>query len=100
MPIIKTKLQAQSASFKDNAQAMSQLTQTLTEIIEAIVKGGSEKARQRHTEQGKWLPRDRIAALLDKGSPFLELSMLAAYGVYEDPLPAAGIITGIGYVQG
>ncbi|HRQ60188.1 MAG TPA: carboxyl transferase domain-containing protein, partial [Alphaproteobacteria bacterium] len=68
--------------------------------LAAIEQGGGEKARARHTERGKLLPRERIDGLLDPGSPFLELSALAAHGVYDDDVPAAGIITGIGRVAG
>ena len=60
----------------------------------------SEQARQRHLKYGKLLPRDRLNELLDPGSPFLELSQLAAYQVYDDPIAAAGLITGIGRVSG
>ena len=63
-------------------------------------RGGSESARTKHTERGKMLARDRVDALLDPGSPFLELSPLAAYGMYDDAVPSAGIVTGIGRVEG
>ena len=62
--------------------------------------GGSEKARERHVSRGKLLPRDRVMNLIDPGSPFLELSPLAAYGMYDGAVHAAGIITGIGRVEG
>ncbi|MGE0750111.1 MAG: carboxyl transferase domain-containing protein [Variibacter sp.] len=62
--------------------------------------GGSKKSRERHVSRGKLLPRDRVMALIDPGSPFLELSPLAAYGLYEDAIHAAGIITGIGRIEG
>src|SRR4029434_10361402 len=61
---------------------------------------GGERARQRHVDRGKLLPRERVDALLDPGTPFLELSPLAAHGMYDDQAPAAGIITGIGRVSG
>lgn len=65
-----------------------------------ISKGGGDKARERHLSRGKLLARDRIEALLDPGSPFLEFSQFAAYEVYDEPVPAAGIVTGIGRVAG
>lgn len=70
------------------------------QLIETIKLGGSEKARQRQRELGKLLIRERIEQLLDRGSPFLELSPLAGYELYDDPLPAGGIITGIGQIHG
>ena len=63
-------------------------------------QGGGETARQRHLARNKLLPRDRVAGLIDPGSPFLELSQLAAYGLYDNEVPAAGIVTGIGRVSG
>ena len=65
-----------------------------------IKLGGGERSRERHISRGKLLPRDRVNALLDDGSAFLEFSQLAAYKVYEDNVPSAGIITGIGRVGG
>ena len=65
-----------------------------------IALGGSERARERHTSRGKLLPRDRVDHLLDRGSPFLELSALAAYGMYDGESPGAGMITGIGRISG
>lgn len=96
------KLQAQSANpeFSANKEAMEKLVADLKAKLIRIEQGGGEKARTRHTERGKLLPRERIDALIDPGSPFLELSALAAHEVYEDDIPAAGIITGIGRVSG
>src|SRR5215831_4286630 len=62
--------------------------------------GGPQRARERHVERGKVLPRDRVMRLIDPGSPFLELSPLAAYGMYDEAIHAAGLITGIGRVEG
>ncbi|HBH89203.1 MAG TPA: methylcrotonoyl-CoA carboxylase, partial [Hyphomonadaceae bacterium] len=70
-----------------------------TDVAKAAL-GGSEKSRARHTARGKLLPRDRVRHLLDPGAPFLELSQLAANGLYGEDIPGAGIITGIGLVQG
>ncbi len=72
----------------------------LRERLAAVAEGGGEKARRRHLERGKLLPRTRIDRLLDPGSPFLEIAPLAAYGMYEDKAPAAGLIAGIGRVAG
>src|SRR5690625_95442 len=79
---------------------MGQLVAQLREHLERVALGGSQRARRRHTERGKLLPRERIDRLVDPGTPFLELSPLAAGGMYEDQAPAAGIITGIGVVAG
>ena len=83
-----------------NAEAHAALIAELRERIGATAQGGSEKARQKHLDRGKLLPRDRVEALLDPGSPFIELSPLAANGMYGDASPGAGIITGIGRVSG
>ncbi|PFG38250.1 3-methylcrotonyl-CoA carboxylase beta subunit [Georgenia soli] len=79
---------------------LADLTDELRERLAAVRLGGSESARKRHVERGKLLVRDRVDRLLDPGSPFLELSPLAAYGMYDDEVPAAGIVTGIGRVAG
>ncbi|WP_295690837.1 carboxyl transferase domain-containing protein [uncultured Brevibacterium sp.] len=83
-----------------HASAHAELIAELRERIAATARGGSEKSRQRHLDRGKLLPRDRVEQLLDPGSPFLELSPLAANGMYDDASPGAGIITGIGRVAG
>lgn len=97
---IGTSIDNSSASFKTNKAAMEKLVADLRAHVAVIEQGGGDKARERHTSRGKLLPRDRIACLLDKGSPFLELSQLAAMDVYDDIVPSAGIITGIGRVSG
>lgn len=96
MPLIQSQLQP--AQLKLNAAYMTGLVNTLQTILQKIALGGEPKARERHTQQGKELPRNRIAQLLDPGAAFLELSPLAAYQVYDDIVPAAGLITGIGRV--
>src|SRR5699024_3737179 len=83
-----------------NAEAHAELIAELRERIRATARGGSEKSRQRHIDRGKLLPRERVEHLLDPGTPFLELSPLAANGMYDDASPGAGIITGIGRVAG
>ena len=100
MPVLHTSVEPDSAAFRDNAAAMAALVAELCGKTRELALGGGEQARQRHLERGKLLPRERINRLLDGDSPFLELSPLAACGVYDEPLPGAGIITGIGRVSG
>ena len=83
-----------------NAEAMQRQVDDLRRLVATVSEGGGEKARERHVSRGKLLPRERLDALLDPGSPFLELSQLAAYRVYDDEVPCAGLITGIGRVCG
>ena len=97
---IKSKLNNRSTEFLANSDAMQNQVDDLAEKISAIKKGGGEKYQQRHKDRGKLLVRERINALIDPGSPFLELSQLAAYNVYEDEVNAAGVITGVGRVSG
>ncbi|GAB3034047.1 carboxyl transferase domain-containing protein [Bowmanella dokdonensis] len=100
MPRIETKINNKSQAFADNAAHMQKQVADLREKIAQIQQGGGEQANKRHTDRGKLLPRERINALLDPGSPFLELSQLAAWQVYDDYVPAAGLIAGIGRVSG
>ena len=100
MPQIASKLDLASADFAANAQAMRTLVGDLREKTRQVAAGGGETARARHVSRGKLLPRERIERLLDPGSPFLELSPLAALGMYGDEAPCAGIITGIGRISG
>jgi 3-methylcrotonyl-CoA carboxylase beta subunit len=100
MPAIKSKLNPRSEEVQANARAMAALVTDLREKVERIALGGDEPARSKHTARGKLLPRERVKLLLDSGSPFLELSQLAAFGMYGDEAPGAGIITGIGRVSG
>ena len=100
MPTIKSKLKTSSAEFAAAQQAMRERIAQLEQITAAAQQGGDDGARSRHLSRGKMLPRDRVAALLDNGTPFLELSALAAHEVYGEAVPAAGIITGIGTVSG
>jgi 3-methylcrotonyl-CoA carboxylase beta subunit len=89
-----------SARWQANVEAHTALVEDLRAVQAAAALGGGERARTRHTERGKLLPRDRVDALVDPGSPFLELSPLAAHGLYDGDAPAAGIITGVGRVAG
>ena len=105
MPILESKLNARSADFQANALAMRGLVDDLNAQIAKASLGGGEVARARHTGRGKLLPRDRVQMLLDPGTPFLELSPLAALGLYPDrdgtdSAPCAGVIAGIGRVSG
>lgn len=100
MTKIISQLNPASNEFKENQAAMQSLLDELQTIIKQIAQGGDEKARKRHLQHGKLLPRERLQQLLDPGSPFLELSQLAAYEVYADQVPAAGIIAGIGRISG
>ncbi len=105
MPALQTKLNSRSADFQANAAAMRALVVDLNEKIAQTQDGGGAAARAKHTARGKLLPRDRVQMLLDPGTPFLELSPLAALGMYldrdgSDSAPCAGIIAGIGRVSG
>ena len=100
MAKIISKINPRSQDFIDNVAHMKVQVNDLKEKLSEIKLGGGEGSRQRHLARGKLLPRDRVSALLDAGSPFLELSQLAAFDVYKDNVPCAGIITGIGRVGG
>lgn len=100
MPKLKSSIQTKSSSFKENAAAMQGLIADLETKTAQASLGGNERSRDRHVSRGKLLPRDRVARLLDPGTPFLELSPLAANGMYNDDIHAAAIITGIGRVSG
>ena len=105
MPALETKLNARSADFQANAAAMRALVDDLGEKVAKSAAGGGDTARAKHVKRGKLLPRDRVQMLLDPGTPFLELSPLAGYAMYpdrdgSDSAPCAGVITGIGRVNG
>ena len=100
MPVFKTKINLHSDDFQRNAERMRELVGDLKEKMKKISIGGSEEARGKHIERGKLLPRERVNLLLDSGSPFLEFSQLAAHDMYDNDVPSAGIITGIGRVSG
>ncbi len=101
MPVIQTKLNTRAADFADNTAHMQAQVDDLGEKLAEISLGGNEKSRERHVSRGKLLPRDRVAGLLDPGSPFLEFSQLAGYKLYgKDQVNAGGVITGIGRVSG
>src|SRR5436190_1347380 len=100
MGAIQSKLNPRSEEFQANSRALGTLVADLRAKVERAAQGGDEPARAKHVARGKLLPRERLRLLLDTGSPFLELSQLAAFGVYEDEAPGAGIITGVGRVSG
>ena len=100
MSAIENTINLKDDSFIANRQRMERLCDELRTNIAKIALGGSERARKKHLDRGKLLPRERIRQLLDPATPFLEFSQLAAYQVYEDEIPAAGLITGIGRVSG
>ncbi len=100
MTVLRSDIDPRSAEFAANAAAMHALVEDLRARVAEVTQGGGEAARKRHLSRGKLLPRDRVAGLIDPGTPFLELSQLAAYGMYDDEVPSAGIVTGIGRVSG
>ena len=100
MAQIVSKIDIRSKEFADNRAAMVPLVDDLRATLRRNAEGGTPAARDKHRKGGKLLARERIAALLDPGSPFLELSALAAQGVYGEDLPGAGLITGVGRVSG
>jgi 3-methylcrotonyl-CoA carboxylase beta subunit len=100
MTVLTTALDRRSDAFRANEGAMRGLVADLRDKLATIEEAGGEGARRRHLSRGKLLPRERVRLLLDPGSPFLELSALAAYGMYDGEVPAAGIVTGIGRIMG
>lgn len=100
MPVLSSKIDTTSPDFAKNRAAMAALTADLQRLIAHYRKGGSERAKEKHVSRGKLLPRERVERLLDPGSPFLELSQLAGHDMYEFEVPGAGIITGIGRIEG
>ena len=97
---IASGVDTQSKEFRANASAMRRLVQDLEARRAEAALGGPQRSRDRHAARGKLLPRERVLQLIDAGTPFLELSGLAANGMYEDAIHAAGIITGIGRIEG
>lgn len=99
-PILPTLYTADSPEAQTRAAHNRALAEDLRARVGAAALGGDERSRERHVARGKLLPRERVEHLLDPGSPFLEIGQLAAAGVYEDDIPGAGLITGIGMVSG
>jgi 3-methylcrotonyl-CoA carboxylase beta subunit len=100
MSALQTTINPGSDEFRANEATNLALTAELSQRLQATALGGGQQSRQRHIDRGKLLPRDRVDRLLDPGSPFLELSPLAAEGMYDGAAPGAGIITGIGRIAG
>src|SRR5437764_3030124 len=99
-PVLETSFDPSSSEAVSRRAAMSALVDELRARTAQTALGGPERSRERHLSRGKLLPRDRVERLLDPATPFLELSALAANGVYDDEAPGAGLITGIGRVNG
>ena len=100
MAILHTQINTRSPEFAANSAAMFTQVNDLRALLARVHEGGGEKAQHRHTSRGKLLPRERINRLLDLGSPFLEIGQLAAHEVYGEEVPAAGVVAGIGRVEG
>ena len=100
MTVLTSPLDPRSEGFRANATAMRAVVDDLRAKTETISLGGDEASRQRHIGRGKLLARERVRTLVDPGSPFLEFSAFAAYGMYDGAVPAAGIVTGIGRIAG
>jgi 3-methylcrotonyl-CoA carboxylase beta subunit len=100
MPVLPTAVEPRSTEFAENATRMRALVEDLRVQADRVREGGGAAAREKHLSRGKLLPRDRIRALIDPVSPFLEIGQLAAHGMYGGEVPSAGIITGIGRVEG
>src|SRR5215469_10861647 len=100
MERIESRINNASDEFRRNREVMEDAVQQMRERIEQVKLGGPPQARSRHTERGKLLVRERIRRLLDPGTPFLELSTLAAFGMYGDEAPGSGLVTGVGRLMG
>ena len=100
MTVLATALDTGGEAFRGNEAAMAALVDDLETQVARVAEGGGARVRERHLARGKLLPRERLHVLLDPGAPFLELSQLAGHGLYEDAVPAGGIITGIGRIEG
>ncbi|MCO5056886.1 MAG: methylcrotonoyl-CoA carboxylase [Rhizobiaceae bacterium] len=100
MPVIQSAVSPASDAFRANSEVMEGLLDELRQIAARTERGGSDDARQRHVERGKLLPRERLSQLLDKGAPFLEVGQFAAHDMYGGEIASAGIITGIGRIEG
>ena len=100
MSVLETLLSVRSDAFRANRGRMRRIVEETSRIATDIMQGGPEHARARHLDRGKLLPRERVARLLDPGSPFLEIGLFAAHGMYEGEVPSAGLVTGIGRIAG
>ena len=100
MSVIDSHVSTGSEAFAVNAAHMHEQLAQVRQVAERVLQGGGERARERHVSRGKLLPRDRVQTLLDAGSPFLEVGLTAAHGLYDDAAPGAGVIAGVGRVAG
>jgi 3-methylcrotonyl-CoA carboxylase beta subunit len=100
MNVIESQVRPRTAEFQANAAAMRALVEDLRAKARQVAEGGGAAAREKHAARGKLLPRERVDRLLDPGTPFLEIGQLAAFGMYDDQAPSAGLIAGIGRVHG
>jgi len=100
MPTLASTISTSSDTFRANAERMKALVADISAKAAKVERGGSEEARERHTSRGKLLPRQRLAQLLDPGSPFLEIGQFAAWGMYDGDIASAGLIAGVGRVSG
>ena len=99
MQVFPSRISSRDSEFKANFQANRRLSCQLSDLLDTLALGGDERSRQRHVQRGKLLPRERVKALLDPDTPFVEFSPLAGYRVYDDEVPGGGLISGIGYVR-
>jgi 3-methylcrotonyl-CoA carboxylase beta subunit len=100
VPVLNTTINPNSEAFAENKAHMQAQVDDLYQVVQKLMLGGGAKSRERHTSRGKLLPRDRIETLLDPNTAFLEIGQLAAHEVYEDYVPCAGVVAGIGQVAG
>jgi len=100
MSTFKTTIDAKADTFAANKAAMQGAVDDLRAVLSKIEQGGGDKARKKHLDRGKLLPRQRIEKLVDEGTPFMEFSALAGHGLYGNGVPAGGIITGLGRING
>jgi len=100
MTVIRSALNPRDETFKQNAKVLQHQVNELREVAAGVARGGPESSRKRHQARGKLLPRERVSALLDGGTAFLEIGQLAAYGMYDNDAPSAGLIAGVGRVSG
>ncbi|MDG1209176.1 MAG: carboxyl transferase domain-containing protein, partial [Paracoccaceae bacterium] len=97
---LTSNLSPRDATFQANRQAHLDAMAEIRDAAEAAAQGGGERSRDRHVKRGKLLPRDRVAGLLDPGSPFLEVGATAAHGMYDGAAPCAGMVAGVGRIEG
>src|SRR6186713_524158 len=100
MAVLQPQISPSSETFRANAERMQALVADIADKAASVERGGSDEARERHVSRGKLLPRERLAQLLDTGSPFLEIGQFAAWDIYGGDIASAGLIAGIGRVAG